>query len=291
MDATQMSNDDWRKGFPGLNYSIIYNENENTYYLFYAAWGGSGTNMCIGVATSTDLVNWVQNPNNPIIVPSVEDDAPDKGGMTCPNVIQVGDKYIMYYCGFSLPGFESGVHTICYATSSDLINWTKGGAILECSDFPQYKGQDIGVIYVPRVKYIFGRYYMFINAGVGDAAPNGPSENIYVAVSDNPISGWSVLGLLLDSEKLYPAAEYKIIADPDLIYNGNHFIMVTHGTAGLVLWGCPMNEFPMNWKPIGTIKGAYGIRPLFVPINDNIYLITNSDGEQKKVTLFRTNWL
>ena len=44
----------------------VYHE-QNTYYLFYSVWQGPGTGWEVHMATSSDGVNFVRNPNNPIL--------------------------------------------------------------------------------------------------------------------------------------------------------------------------------------------------------------------------------
>lgn len=93
----------------------------NTYYLFYM--GGSDVSDSgtwnIGLATSTNLVNWTKNPNNPIITGTADT---FEDGILEPHVQKFGDTYYMWYQTSEYNGDRT---RIALATSSNKINWTK----------------------------------------------------------------------------------------------------------------------------------------------------------------------
>ncbi|HNV97298.1 MAG TPA: hypothetical protein PKL13_03190, partial [bacterium] len=64
---------------------------ESTYYMFYSDWDSS--NRKIGLATSTDLINWTKDSNNPIF----------SGGRFCPFPFKYGDYYYLI-----VPHYTSG---------------------------------------------------------------------------------------------------------------------------------------------------------------------------------------
>ena len=67
----------------------------------------------IGLATSTDGINWTSYTNNPVLSPTQSWEGTDVDG---PSVLFNGTTYEMFYHG-------SG--TLSYATSTDGINWSK----------------------------------------------------------------------------------------------------------------------------------------------------------------------
>ncbi len=106
-------------GTPG---PYMWYEN-GTYYLYYFGTTDSGYERgmkTMNMATSTDLVNWTRNPNNPIIRP--EGDGWRNEAIWHPNIVKVDGLYYMF---FNASGVIDGHHEeyIGYATSTDLVNW------------------------------------------------------------------------------------------------------------------------------------------------------------------------
>ena len=96
--------------------SCVITEGDN-YKMWYS--GNSGSNFRIGYATSTDGINWVKYPGNPIL----DVGAPgswDSRYVYYPDVIFNGSFYEMWYSGWG--GSNIGIG---YATSVDGIHWCK----------------------------------------------------------------------------------------------------------------------------------------------------------------------
>ncbi|QIS11910.1 family 43 glycosylhydrolase [Nocardia arthritidis] len=85
-----------------------------TYFMFYAGGGPDHTDAEINLATSTDLCQWTRIPDGPLFRDGY--DARD------PMVLQVGEKWVMYYCATAAP--ENGNHVVAYRVSSDLLHWS-----------------------------------------------------------------------------------------------------------------------------------------------------------------------
>ena len=81
------------------------------YYMFYAA--GSGSSAAINLATSTDLWTWTRAPTGPLFRDGYEARDPD--------VVRIGDEWVMYYTATSGP--QGGNHVVAYRTSTDLLHW------------------------------------------------------------------------------------------------------------------------------------------------------------------------
>lgn len=108
---------------------IYYNSSDGTYYLFYcggttASAGGVPTLPTdIGVATNTDITDvdgWVKSGSNPIVSHNTQAGVDDLA-VTSPCIYKDGSTYYMFY-GAQKDGSSRGIG---YATSPDLLTWTK----------------------------------------------------------------------------------------------------------------------------------------------------------------------
>ena len=99
----------------------------STYYMFYAgAKATSASRYQIGLATSTDKINWTKVGTAPVIEAGTGSDF-DKLYVRPSNPIKIYDLWYMWYWGV----FDASTHAIGLATSPDLITWTKHGRVLE----------------------------------------------------------------------------------------------------------------------------------------------------------------
>lgn len=94
-----------------------------TWYAYYSGMNSAGTSESIGVATSTDLVNWTKYAGNPLIT----------GNVAIPTVIQIGALYYLYVS-------NRGSINITYYTSPDGLTWTLGGTAISVSNSAWYSG-------------------------------------------------------------------------------------------------------------------------------------------------------
>jgi predicted GH43/DUF377 family glycosyl hydrolase len=86
---------------------------DNTYYLYY--YMRYLPNLRIGLATSTDRINWTRYSGNPILTY----DQPWEGtGIYYPSVYKYNNQYVMIFSNAEGTGFGK-------ATSNDAINWVK----------------------------------------------------------------------------------------------------------------------------------------------------------------------
>ena len=86
---------------------------DNTYYMFYT--GRNLPHLSIGLATSSDGVNWTRYPANPILTFT---EPWEMNGVYYPSVIEENNELKMVYMNSEGTGFG-------FAYSSDGINWTK----------------------------------------------------------------------------------------------------------------------------------------------------------------------
>ena len=157
-------------------------EKNGTYYMYY-----TGVNyncaQAICLATSRDLYHWEKYGDGPVVKPGPWGSwTPERWSDCRDSMVFVdndGTAY-MYYCTARRRP-DGGMETaVGVASSTDMVNWTDRGAYT-------FDICDI-TLESPFVLRRGDKYYMFYtNCGHGTA----------YAVSDDPISGWQSLGMLL----------------------------------------------------------------------------------------------
>lgn len=103
-------------GSNGWEYQIVVSsviKMDGVYYLYYT--GRNLPSYQIGVATSTDGINWTKYAGNPILV---KDFPWESNGVLDASVLNINGTLHMVYMNSNASGFG-------YATSSDGLNWNK----------------------------------------------------------------------------------------------------------------------------------------------------------------------
>lgn len=114
---------EWEKG--GLYKSCIV-EHDGTFHMFYnAKTDDSPWIEQIGLATSTDLIQWKRHEANPLIRVG-EKDAFDDRFCSDPCVFRAGEVWVMFFYTLS----SDGKARDSVAFSRDLVRWEKSGEIL-----------------------------------------------------------------------------------------------------------------------------------------------------------------
>ena len=118
----------------------------STYYMYYEGLNTTSFTHAIGLATSTDGVNWTKGSG---AVLQATADAWDSTEVRYPSVVNNGGNYLMVYQGTGA-GTALGL-----ATSTDGMNWTKhSGAVLTT--------QGVHSAYVPgTLLYLSGQYVLY----------------------------------------------------------------------------------------------------------------------------------
>jgi predicted GH43/DUF377 family glycosyl hydrolase len=148
------------KGFQSRGvYNPTVIKEESSFWMLYRAETKDGLTGRIGIAQSTDGFYFTPHPE-PVLIPDKDF---DRGGCEDPRVAKVGDTYFLFYVGNSQKYYVSN---ICLATSKDLIQWKKHGAVLEAREGTWDSGQLKAGVIVP--EKIAGNYVMYF---MGEAEP------------------------------------------------------------------------------------------------------------------------
>jgi predicted GH43/DUF377 family glycosyl hydrolase len=115
----------------------------------------------IGLAVSTDGLNWIKYSGNPVLTPSGLGN--DQNYIAAPDVIRLKLTYNMWYTGKSAT--SPNVNKILYATSFDGIHWSKWPSPV-LSPSTNSTAWDSSGVYAPSAIWsgqIFGMWYSGIN--------------------------------------------------------------------------------------------------------------------------------
>jgi predicted GH43/DUF377 family glycosyl hydrolase len=193
----------------------------DTYYMYYQGDNGTG-NIKIGLATSSDLVNWTHYSGNPILTTGAGG-AWDDNWVSNPTVFEEGGTYYMFYEGDS--GTESAIG---YATSPDGITWTKNAGNPVLQKNAGWDGHNVGT---PSVIKEGATYYLFYHGGQ-DMGGGYIKDQIGVATSAN-LNAWVRDG----GNPIVPIGaggtwdDYKV-GSKEVIKVGSTYVMVYEGADG-----------------------------------------------------------
>lgn len=150
-------------------------------YLGYSGALATPNQASIGFATA-DSPNgpWTEYVSNPVLAPSGTSGSPDQNGCSAPHVWFENGTYYLFYLGLTATGLEQGNKSICLATSTDFLTWTRHGAVI----LPAASTWRASAVWHPNIVKRGGLYYMFFNANVGN-------ESIGYATSTD-LSTWTV---------------------------------------------------------------------------------------------------
>ena len=176
---------DWEGNYISVG-SVIWTGSE--FMMWYRGVGGrAGSGQAsggVGLATSPDGVTWTKYFANPVMIPTVVDSA----FISNPYVIQVGSSYKMWYACSSSSGLSTTA--ICYAASTDGINWVKQSSAVLVGSLPW----EVGDLYSPSVIYNGTTYEMWYTGDnqTGSSQIGYATSNDGIAwtpSSNNPIFG------------------------------------------------------------------------------------------------------
>ena len=151
--------------------AIVFKD-DNGYKLYYSGWSDPWGSWHIGLATSSDGINWVKHPT-PVIYAT-------NGGqefqLAPSSVIKIDNLYYLYYTGRNLPYVDIRV-----ATSLDGINWTKytGNPILMYDESWEGTG-----VYTPSVYTANNSYIMIFMNQLGTGFGKATSSDAFNWIKD-----------------------------------------------------------------------------------------------------------
>jgi len=158
---------------PALYWDSITGE----YMMWYNGVDTSTWKIQIGLATSTDAVNWTKHPSNPLLTNSNWGGYDDMW-LGTPAVLFNGNEFELWYSSTAAASFNSSTLSfdtinICLAKSPDGINWTKhtSNPLFNTYTAPYDSTIDRGGPWAPDVIFIPSSqtYMMFYEAEGGNA--------------------------------------------------------------------------------------------------------------------------
>jgi len=165
-------------------YKVFVLKHEGRYWMFYNAYGTPDRCEQIGLATSNDLREWREHPDNPLLRRGDAEKDRDHLIIGDPWIVKRGDLWEMYYFGFDGRHARENL-----ATSSDLIHWTKSpfNPIMDAGPAGSY---DSVHCHKPCLVEKDGVVYHFFTA-VGVRGENPDYRAIGLATSRR-LPGWSI---------------------------------------------------------------------------------------------------
>ncbi len=227
----------------GLETVWVLKDTSN-YKMYYAGYDNvNRSSTQIGLATSTDGINWTKSTSNPILT---VDGSWEAWGIWGPVVLKDGSTYKMWYLGVG-----SDLHgRLGYATSSDGITWNKQGKVLDTGNSGSWDSimlSDFGI-----VKSTSGTYYLFYSGSKdGTNANDSQNYDIGLATSTDGIT-WtkSTSNPVLTRGGAGSFDETSAMA-PSVLMSGNFVAMWYHGLNKVN----PANQSSWLWG-IGLATGT-----------------------------------
>jgi predicted GH43/DUF377 family glycosyl hydrolase len=173
--------------YAAYNPAVAYRD--NTFYMFYRAQSLSGDTSIsrIGMATSTNGINWTKD-NNPVISPT---EWYESAGCEDPRVAEIDNTYWMTYTAY-----DGSMARLALAKSYDLENWVKVGLAfpgMGWSDVGGTTGWSKSGAIIP--EKINGEYYMYF-----EGMPGG--GDLFYATSEDLVN-WVVKDRVLERRRGY----------------------------------------------------------------------------------------
>lgn len=143
------------------------------YKMLYTGNEPASNNGRVGLAVSRNGIDWLREVTNPVLDPGGSSEFDDVSVFS-PRTLMFDDgTYHLYYAGKET---AAGVSNIGYASSTDLINWTRGGnnPILTATRVWEDDGTlPPGEVENPNAILIGTDYFVFYDAFFGDPATIG----------------------------------------------------------------------------------------------------------------------
>jgi predicted GH43/DUF377 family glycosyl hydrolase len=201
-----------------LNPGVVYRNGQ--FNMLYRADGGNPDQ--IGLATSTDGINFTRYANNPVITNNV--DPQESGGVDDPRLYELNGTYYSFISGYDWS--NSPPQTIMETTSTDLEHWTTAVPIINTNYDPAVvtDGNDTPVL----MNTQYGpRYVMYY----GDA---DPAKGRFIAYSTDMLHWTNITPFNMDFPSDYSPWEICVtVTNYQTVANGpvnNNILMFVAGT-------------------------------------------------------------
>ena len=211
-------------------------EKDGVYYMYYT---GVNFNVAqaICLATSRDLYHWERYADNPVVKPGPWGPwSADRWSDCRDSMVFVdndGTAY-MYYCTSRYTENGGARPALGIASSADMLHWRDEGAY--CFDICDHALESPFVLRRGDAYYLF-----YTNCGYGTA----------YAVSDNPISGWRSLGMLM-SWTIPPLCPANVPSCAEVFeFRGQWYISSCLREPGCEQY---LELFSLTWNADGTVK-------------------------------------
>lgn len=147
-----------------MNPHVIFDEDEQTYKMWYSS-GQQYEPDVICYATSKDGISWNKSENNPVMMPSVNENNLDSYKLGGCEVHKLdNNSWLMFYIGYT----DINTARIFYATSSNGINWERNAKNLIIE--PTKNSFDSEATYKPSAVYDSkeNRWMLWYNGRTGE---------------------------------------------------------------------------------------------------------------------------
>lgn len=174
----------------------------------------------VGLALFTPELEMLKRYRDPVISPGNATDAPDYLGVEDLRITRFGDTFTAIYCGAAdFPEGGNWKAALCTATSRDLRNWTKQGALQ--GNVNDVNNKD-GVFFPEPIQ---GCYVLLHRPMIGDV----PNYRINLAISETLDGVWADCGEVLRALPDPLAAESWVGAGSVPIpLGGSRYLMIYH---------------------------------------------------------------
>lgn len=221
--------------------------NPGKYGMLFVGYSAGPDNAAIGLAwADAPGGTWTKYGSNPVLQESGS--GADANGVTGPFLWiegsgAVGDlTYHLFYIGLTGTGYEGGTASLCHATSTDLVTWTRLGQIIA----PTSGWRSSNVYHCSIVQTADLTYHMFVNA-------KGSHESIGYA-SSTDLASWTVDDANSPVLDVGTGWESSWIGDASLYLVGSTWWMAYYGFNGTHAYDglASATSFPLTWSKYGS---------------------------------------
>jgi hypothetical protein len=286
-DAVPRIAGSWKADYTFIGGDVVWDSTTNQYALMYAGYSTTTLSQTIGLAYSTDLLNWVDYSSNPVLSPGIAG-SDTYGGGTFPQLVWDGTLWQMFYIGFNGQGFETGATTIQRASAPALTGpWTKQGIVIS----PQPGTWATGVIYKPHVFQHKGQWFMFTNGG-----PAAGNESIGYATAPALTGPWTLASTASITTAMTGLSTHS---DPEIIRIADVYYMLFWSFGGTYLATTSFSSFPNGWayqgKVVDNFESSGGpyfaqttARPVIVPTENGVTLLVCRGGYPTSMDIYQS---